>query len=99
MSTTDIGHDTMPNRCPTCEHVLEAATGITTDDAPKPGDVTLCIYCAAILVFTDDLRVRLPKEEESNEFANDPRLMHTQQTVKMEARRRNMREHPSWTSE
>lgn len=91
-------HDVTPNRCPNCTHILEEATGVTTDDAPKPGDVTLCIYCAAVLVFTDDMMVRLPTEEESNEFANNAELMHMQKIVKMEVRRRSIKEHPSWTS-
>jgi hypothetical protein len=87
-------HDVTPNRCPNCEHILEEATGITTQDAPKPNDVTLCIYCAAVLVFTEDMRVRLPTEEESNELASNSELMRMQKIVKMQVRRRNVEGSP-----
>lgn len=83
-------HDVTPNRCPHCEHILEGATGVTTQNAPKPGDVTLCIYCAAVLVFQDDMRVRLPVEEEANEFASNGELMKMQKIVKLAIRRRNV---------
>jgi hypothetical protein len=35
---------------------LDAATAAFKDVRPKPGDVTVCIKCAALLQFTDDLR-------------------------------------------
>jgi hypothetical protein len=45
------------SRCPFCDHKFDAASGEGTE-APKPGDLTICLYCASPLRFTDDLTVR-----------------------------------------
>jgi hypothetical protein len=40
--------------CPECETLLDSATSVAGDDAtPKPGDITLCIYCGMLLEFTE----------------------------------------------
>ena len=47
--------------CPFCGHRLDsamAADPANPDAKPDPGDVTICISCAQILVFTDDLTLR-----------------------------------------
>lgn len=54
--------------CPSCHYRLEASTaadGNTT--APESGDYSVCWDCAAILVFTDDLSVRLATQTELSE--------------------------------
>jgi hypothetical protein len=50
------------NQCPYCQHKLELATASPRNRhaTPKPNDVTVCIECASVLVFTDDLNVRAP---------------------------------------
>lgn len=40
-----------PN-CPVCNSQLDAVTGITKDVKPKPGDITLCLYCGEVMEFT-----------------------------------------------
>lgn len=44
--------------CPTCGKTLDAATHPTEDVSPSPGDVTICIGCQDILIFTDELGLR-----------------------------------------
>lgn len=44
-----------PSPCPACGHVMDAATAVFDDVTPKPGDATVCINCAALLQFADDL--------------------------------------------
>jgi hypothetical protein len=44
--------------CPLCGKELDAASGMDHDNAPKPGDVSVCLGCAQPLVFNDDLTVR-----------------------------------------
>ena len=40
--------------CPHCGAVHDRATDLTKPDAvAKPGDVSVCIKCAGVLVFTD----------------------------------------------
>jgi hypothetical protein len=44
--------------CPACGNQLDACFGVEHDEIPKPGDLTICAYCAEPLVFTRDLRLR-----------------------------------------
>jgi hypothetical protein len=49
--------------CPNCKHQLDRATSTTQKGAfPVPGDFTVCIDCASVLVFTQDLYLRKPTE-------------------------------------
>lgn len=47
--------------CPRCQHRVNRVSELVEDDPerrpsrPKPGDVTLCIRCGAVLRFTLDL--------------------------------------------
>lgn len=54
--------------CPWCGALLDCATPLQPGSAPKPGDFTLCIYCATALRFTDDLSVRRLLPEDSTDF-------------------------------
>lgn len=38
------------SECPTCSHVLDAATG-ESGEKPKNGDFSICFYCGEILRF------------------------------------------------
>lgn len=40
--------------CPVC-HANLSAVGSPNGDMPKPGDITICAYCASVLTFTDGL--------------------------------------------
>jgi len=53
-------HD--PQLCPHCGHKLDAMTGLT-DPTPRDGDVPVCAYCLATLLFEGG-RLRLPTAEE-----------------------------------
>lgn len=45
-------------RCPWCRTKLDAASDPVGDATPKPGDLSVCINCAAMLTFGDDLKLR-----------------------------------------
>lgn len=62
-------HETPECRCPACGAEFDSATGTTTDDAPKPGDFSVCLYCCAILVFNEDLTNRRMSIEEYVDLA------------------------------
>lgn len=65
-------HQTTVRECPACGARLGAATGVTDDDAPVAGDLSVCFYCACPLMFTDDgLRV-LTAEETARFEAESP---------------------------
>lgn len=47
-------------KCPTCGKVMDAVSGLNHDDAPKPGDWSLCYGCGELLRFTEQLGLRAP---------------------------------------
>ena len=60
-----------PDVCPVCAGTLNAATGINTNGLPKSGDITICINCAALLEFNDELRLQLISEGVLSEMSED----------------------------
>lgn len=63
------------NHCPKCKIELDAVSDVQSfgsdhgsDEAPMPGDVTVCLYCTTPLEFTEDMTLKeidiksLPKE-------------------------------------
>lgn len=48
-------------KCPACSHPLESDTAVIGAGAPRPGDLTVCINCAACLVFDEFLNRRLAR--------------------------------------
>ena len=63
--------------CPFCGTLLNAATAgpMNPDAVPDPGDWTICIKCAGVLTFTDDLRVRELTDAELAEAQADPNII------------------------
>lgn len=53
-----------PRFCPVCFKVLDAATNLTSDDPPEPGDFTVCIDCRAVLRWGADMNLELSSLEE-----------------------------------
>jgi len=58
--------------CPHCGHELNASTHVNGADAPGPGMVSVCIYCAGVSVFGDGLELRPPTWLEAVECSLDP---------------------------
>jgi hypothetical protein len=59
----DIGHGqfgiTTASECPACRANLDAATKFAGPaGGPKPGDLSCCYYCGALLEFGDDLQLK-----------------------------------------
>lgn len=54
------------SNCPTCGAGFDAASAVDGEDvAPKPGDISVCLYCGEWLMFDDDTLPTLkPTEEE-----------------------------------
>lgn len=65
------------NLCPHCEYVSTLTTGLYegAGHKPNPGDASLCIKCGKVSVFGEDLRLRLPTEQEAAILFSDPRVM------------------------
>jgi len=54
--------------CPICEHVLSAASSVYDAARPRPGDMSICVNCRGILVFTDRMTLRRATRGEAREF-------------------------------
>lgn len=61
--------------CPNCGHVMNGATDPEDEDAvPVPGDATVCIDCAALLVFGPELQLGLMSPAHLLRLSHDERL-------------------------
>jgi hypothetical protein len=66
-------------QCPECGHVLDAAEAVDDPEVrPSPGDLSICIKCSAILIFTEDMSIRLATDAELDELAEDSPELHRQ---------------------
>jgi hypothetical protein len=45
--------------CPGCGNKMDGASGIDHNDKPDPGDIGVCIKCGLIVVYTEDLKLRI----------------------------------------
>lgn len=61
--------ETKPCSCPACGYRIDRATGIRGSFSPKQGDFSICFKCAELLVFNQDLTIRLATEAEINDLA------------------------------
>lgn len=76
-------------RCPACGAQLDGALATSGRRAPRPGDATLCSYCASALTFDGDpIYLRFPTDDELQEYATDPRMARIRAVV-MELIRRH----------
>ena len=65
--------------CPRCgKRELDRATNADGDqEPPRTGDFTVCIRCLQLLVYTDDLRLRSPTQQEVKKAYEMPEIMAT----------------------
>jgi hypothetical protein len=64
-----------PRTCPVCRAVVDGATAVDGSDAqPAAGDITVCVYCARVLVFTED-GLRQPTMDELEDLAGNEELV------------------------
>jgi hypothetical protein len=64
------------SKCPCCGHKVDSAmeTVGNTHEGPKSGDWSVCIRCAGISVYGDDMQLRLPSDEETGRIKDYPNL-------------------------
>ena len=71
----------VPASCPYCGEELNAATDTDGDARPSEGDVSLCAYCAGLLVFDAEGKLRLPTDAELVELRRDPAVVWARQNL------------------
>lgn len=75
-------HQGPPAACPYCGAEIDGYTGVTGDEIPDPGDPSVCVYCAGLLVFDLDRLPREPREDELPALLADPTVMTMQRAVR-----------------
>ena len=68
-------HRTPPAACLDCGYAVDAAAGMTTDNRPDPGDISICLMCGHIMAFADDLTFRPLTDAEMIDIAGDPKIV------------------------
>lgn len=61
-------HRLSSHSCPRCGHTMDCASGLSGDRPPGPGDISLCINCGGIALYTEDLQLREPTGGEEYEI-------------------------------
>jgi hypothetical protein len=77
--------------CPYCAHLLDAVTPTPANPnaTPSEGDITVCIECACVLIFKEDLTVRKPTQPELVLFSLMPEVLLTVAAIKSMKRGRD----------
>ena len=65
--------------CLCCGKMLDRADSMVHDNAPKPGDFSLCLECGHLMAFADDLTLRKLTDAEMVEVAGHRGLIAAQQ--------------------
>lgn len=81
-------HRTPTTWCPYCGTSLDGAMNVDGPNAPDPGDVTVCLYCAGLAVFTDNLGLRFPTDAELERWTVNPDVTRVRSAVLEVIRRR-----------
>ena len=65
-----------PSKCRDCGSVNDGATfgGPEPWLRPKPGNVSICVYCRCISIFAEDLSLREPTIDEMLAIARTPNV-------------------------
>jgi hypothetical protein len=58
-------------RCPWCEYRIDGATDLADERGPEPGDLSICIACASLLKFDQDLTPQKVSEDERRQIMKD----------------------------
>ena len=57
--------------CPHCSTVCDAATALTPGTQPDAGDISICLYCCGLALFTEEMDLRLPDAQELEALLTD----------------------------
>lgn len=69
MSAAPQNYRIIESRCPACNYKLDAASvAHGDDDAPKGGDMSVCLNCGQVLTYQPDLTLRKANAAEIREL-------------------------------
>lgn len=64
--------------CPSCGYESDAATALSGDHQPSPGDITICFMCGHVMAFADDMSFRDLTTEEARFVAGNKEILAAQ---------------------
>lgn len=67
--------------CPHCKEILDGFTDPSGKNVPKPGDISICAYCAEVLEFDSEMKL-IPIREETVKFVDLLEIQKAQQIVR-----------------
>ena len=65
-------HVVPKSQCPFCGYQFDLSSGISTTRRPNTGDPTICIKCAEVLIFDEQLHPRKPTPAELLDLQTNP---------------------------
>ncbi len=68
-------HHLDPEPCPNCGHMIDACTGLQGKESPDPGDVTICMYCGALLRYGEGLSLIKLSPENAKKLCDENPLL------------------------
>jgi len=68
--------------CLHCHGDLSAATNVTSNEKPKEGDLSICVYCGHLMAFTKDIALRELTPEEQTWCDQSPVVQTSQAMVR-----------------
>lgn len=87
----DVSAGVSSARCPYCQATLDAAYAKDARLRPKPGDASICFYCAGLLVFDGAGAVRLPTDAELRDLRLQPDVVEARDAVMLDIASRDGR--------
>lgn len=63
--------------CWHCDRPLDGAAPSDDGPKPEPGAISLCMYCGAVAVFGDDLRLEPPSKDLLDKLTEDKEFRQT----------------------
>lgn len=76
------------SNCPNCGVKQDGALAVTSIHRPEPGDIMVCIDCSHICIYSDNLTLRDPTDEEMVEIAGNPTIIKMMRTINEANKRR-----------
>lgn len=64
--------------CLNCLTLVDAASPVDKRGKPRPGDITVCLYCGHVMAFADDLAFRELTSDEMHEVAGNKSVLDIQ---------------------
>lgn len=72
----------MPTKCLNCGYVFDMAAAIDKNVSPKPDDISICMRCGHLSVYTKNMELRELTGEEMIKCAGDERIIAVQEVIK-----------------